>query len=77
MDAKSEGMMLFRDGITDPMRQERRENLLDVNIEDIKNVTEKYLINGIKDSKSHRVAVIGPRLEEYDESKWEIIDFSS
>lgn len=72
MDVKSEGMALFRDGIDEDMRQLRRENLLDVTIEDVKNVAEKYLVGG-KDSGS--VAVIGPKLDEYDENAWNIVDF--
>ncbi|ODV58528.1 pitrilysin family metalloprotease ASCRUDRAFT_39067 [Ascoidea rubescens DSM 1968] len=70
MDVKSEGMMMFRNSITDEMRQNRRENLLSVTIEDIKKVADKYLISGSKDVRS--IAVIGPKSEEMED--WNIID---
>lgn len=72
MDVKSEGMILFRDGITDEMRQQRRENLLEVDSEDVRNVAERYLVGALKESK-YKVAVIGPKLEDYDEEKWKTI----
>lgn len=39
----SEGSALFLEGITDEMRQERRERFLDVTLQDLQDVNEKYL----------------------------------
>lgn len=50
-----QGSLDFLEHITDEMRQERRERFLDVTYEDLKNVTEKYLLNGTQDI----VTVIG------------------
>lgn len=50
-----QGSLDFLEHITDEMRQERRERFLDVTYEDLKNVTEKYLLNGSQDI----VTVIG------------------
>ncbi|KAM9889116.1 hypothetical protein OXX79_012378, partial [Metschnikowia pulcherrima] len=42
----SEGAALFLEGITDEMRQERRERFLDVGLQDLQDANEKYLQNG-------------------------------
>ncbi|GEQ66988.1 hypothetical protein JCM33374_g651 [Metschnikowia sp. JCM 33374] len=42
----SEGAALFLDGISDDMRQERRERFLDVSLQDLQDANEKYLVNG-------------------------------
>lgn len=47
-----QGSSNFIEGITDEMRQERRERFLDVNKEDLQNVAEKYLLNGSKEIAS-------------------------
>lgn len=52
---KSEGVTLFHSGVTDEMRQARREQLLDVSLLDIHRVAEKYLLN-----KTGANAIIGP-----------------
>lgn len=39
----SQGSALFLEGITDEMRQERRERFLDVSLQDLQTVNEKYL----------------------------------
>lgn len=39
----SQGSALFLEGISDELRQERRERFLDVSLQDLQNVNEKYL----------------------------------
>ncbi|ABN64596.2 predicted protein [Scheffersomyces stipitis CBS 6054] len=51
----SQGSTEFYEGITDVMRQERRENFLSVNNQDLTNVIQKYLV----DQKDNSVTVIG------------------
>ncbi|SJM87132.1 probable Mitochondrial presequence protease [Zygosaccharomyces bailii] len=55
---KSEGTSLFYSGVTDEMRQVRREQLLDVSKQDIDRVIETYLLN-----KPGVNAVVGPPIE--------------
>lgn len=74
MDVSSEGMMYFSNGINNEMLQTRRENLLSVELEDIKNVCEKYLLDSFKNGEYKAVAV-GPKLEEYSEKNWQFVEF--
>lgn len=67
ISVKSEGQALFKEGVTDEMRQTRREQLLDVDITDIKEVAEKYLING-----KPSVALVGD--SQGDQKDWNVVD---
>ena len=50
------------------MRQKRREQLLDINLADVRKAAEKYLVN-----KKSYSAVVGPRIEpEMDSAQWQI-----
>ena len=53
-----EGMGRFLSGITDEMRQKRREELLDVTKEQVRQVAQKYLVDTI-DKGEDRVAFLG------------------
>ena len=65
---KGEGSILFYYGITDQMRQQRRQSLLDVQLLDIHRAAEKYLVG--KPSVS---AVLGPYLDaEMPRDQWNI-----
>ena len=65
---KSEGTTLFHSGVTDEMRQTRREQLLDVTLNDIQMVAEKYIGN-----KSSVNTVIGSVIKgKTVEPLWEI-----
>lgn len=55
MNIASQGATNFYEGIDDELRQERRENFLDISIEDLKNVADKYLVKGDKQA----ITVIG------------------
>ncbi|PWW76210.1 hypothetical protein C7212DRAFT_295993 [Tuber magnatum] len=54
-----EGMINFMDGITDDMRQTRREQLLDVGVNDIRDVAQRYLIDQVR--RMSAVAVLGEK----------------
>ncbi|EJS42143.1 cym1p [Saccharomyces arboricola H-6] len=54
---KGEGVTYFMSGVTDDMKQARREQLLDVSLLDVHRVAEKYLLN-----KEGVSTVIGPRI---------------
>ncbi|KAF9410818.1 Mitochondrial presequence protease [Podila epigama] len=45
ISAAEEGMVVFTEGITDEMRQTRREQLLKVTSDDVKEVASRYLLN--------------------------------
>lgn len=70
---RAEGVWAFESGIDDTMRQERREQLLDVNLDDIKRVESQYLTG-----KKSYSAVVGPPIEkETVAPKWDIVDISN
>ena len=70
LSRRSEGVWNFDHGITDEMRQTRRENLLDVSIEDINHVREKYL-----DGERGYEVVVGPVVNEKTiEPTWNIVN---
>ncbi|CAD6613369.1 HN1_G0047520.mRNA.1.CDS.1 [Saccharomyces cerevisiae] len=65
---KGEGVTYFMSGVTDDMKQARREQLLDVSLLDVHRVAEKYLLN-----KEGVSTVIGPGLEGKTVSpNWEV-----
>lgn len=51
-----EGMTRFLSGVDEAMEQTKREQLLDVKKEDIREVAQRYLVEGMKDA---RIAVLG------------------
>lgn len=53
-----EGMTRFLSGIDEPMEQNKREQLLDVKKEDIREVAQRYLVEGMKNA---RIAVLGEK----------------
>lgn len=56
----------------------RREQLLDVKLEDVRAVAERYLVNPAPGTKS-AVAVLGERKEwvkEEGEGAWKVLDMS-
>ncbi|CCE62880.1 hypothetical protein TPHA_0D02430 [Tetrapisispora phaffii CBS 4417] len=68
MPRKNEGVSLFNSGVTDAMRQKRREALLDVKLSDVYAAAEKYLVNS--NTKS---TVIGPLIDDkITDPTWEI-----
>jgi len=71
-----EGMIHFVDGITDEMRQRRRENLLDVSLSDMKEAAAKYVVQPVSQGKLS-VAVLGEQKDWVQKDKdWEIHDLS-
>lgn len=62
---ESEGMVLFSMGISDDLRQARREQLLSVGAREVRDVAQKYLV-GQKDQRS--VALLGGKQEWISEA---------
>ena len=72
-----DGMVRFLSGVTGEMEQKKREQMLDVKKEDVQEVAQRFLVDGMKDA---RIAVLGERKEWVKEdSGWSIksIDLST
>lgn len=70
ISVKSEGMALYANGLTYEQREKRRQQLLDVGVEDVKRVAEQYLVN----PKEYSVAALGPGYETMDKNKWTVLE---
>jgi len=67
-----EGMTRFLSGVDEEMEQKRREQLLDVRAEDVKEVAQRFLVEGMG---MGNLAVLGERKEWVSESEgWNIQD---
>jgi Zn-dependent M16 (insulinase) family peptidase len=67
-----EGMVQFLSGVDPEMQQKRREQLLDVTAEDVKNAAERFLVKGIDGAST---AILGARKDWVKESDgWTIRD---
>ncbi|KAG6015821.1 Mitochondrial presequence protease [Claviceps pusilla] len=69
-----EGMGKFLSGITEEMKQKKREQLLDVSKDQVKEVAQKYLVEAIEKGEE-RVAFLGERPSWVDDS-WRIQDMN-
>ena len=65
-----EGMTRFLSGVDEDMEQRKRDQLLDVAKEDVRDVAQKYLVEGMKDV---RIAVLGEKKDWVEEADgWSI-----
>ena len=65
-----EGITRFLSGIDEAMEQNKREQLLDVKKEDLREVAQQYLVKGMKDA---RIAVLGEKKDWVkEEAGWSI-----
>lgn len=65
-----EGMTRFLSGVDEAMEQTKRQQLLDVKKEDIREVAQRYLVEGMKDA---RIAVLGEKKDWIkEEAGWSI-----
>jgi len=69
-----EGMAKFLSGITEDMRQTKREQLLDVNKEQVKEVAQKYLVGAVEKGEE-RTAFLGEKALWVD-GQWTIKDMN-
>ncbi|KAI0525554.1 Metalloenzyme, LuxS/M16 peptidase-like protein [Xylaria bambusicola] len=66
----TEGMLRFVSGITDEMQQQRREQLLDVTKDQVREVAQKYIIDGLA-KQSEQIAFLGKKQNWVDDS-WKV-----
>lgn len=67
----SQGSALFLEGISDELRQERREMFLDVSLQDLKDVNDKYLAN----NDSNALTVVGDASILSADKSWNVKSF--
>ncbi|KAK5630938.1 hypothetical protein RRF57_006653 [Xylaria bambusicola] len=66
----TEGMLRFMSGITDEMQQKKREQLLDVTKDQVREVAQKYIIDGLA-KQSEQMAFLGKKQDWVDKS-WKV-----
>ncbi|KAL7625187.1 Mitochondrial presequence protease [Parahypoxylon ruwenzoriense] len=66
----TEGMLRFMAGVTDEMQQKRREQLLDVSKDQVREVAQKYIVDALT-REEERVAFLGKKQDWVDDS-WKI-----
>ncbi|KAM4066477.1 peptidase m16C associated domain-containing protein [Hirsutella rhossiliensis] len=64
-----EGMSKFLSGVTEEMKQKKREQLLDVTQGQVKEAAQKYLVEAMEKGKE-RVAFLGEKRPWVDEDSW-------
>ena len=65
-----EGMTRFVSGIDEAMEQTKREQMLDVKKEDVREVAQRYLVEGMKEAK---IAVLGEKQDWIKENEgWKV-----
>jgi len=60
----------FLSGITDEMKQKRREEMLDVTRDDVREVAQKYIVNALA-TEEERVVFLGAKQDWVDKS-WKV-----
>ncbi|KAL2068717.1 hypothetical protein VTL71DRAFT_15055 [Oculimacula yallundae] len=68
----SEGMTRFLSGVTDEMLQQRRERLLDVTKEQVREVAQKYIVDALEKGEG-RMAFLGEK-KPWVDGTWETRD---
>ena len=66
-----EGMGYFLYGITDEMKQARRELLLDVSREQVRDVAQRYLVDGVEKG-ADRMCFLGQKQGWVEDGKWNV-----
>jgi len=66
----TDGMDRFLSGITDEMKQKRREEMLDVTRDDVREVAQKYIVNALA-TEEERVVFLGAKQDWVDKS-WKV-----
>ncbi|KAF4506754.1 hypothetical protein G6O67_006805 [Ophiocordyceps sinensis] len=64
-----EGMSKFLSGVTEEMKQKKREQLLDVTQGQVKEAAQKYLVEAM-DKGDERVAFLGEKRPWFEEDSW-------
>lgn len=68
----SEGMGRFLSGVTEEMKQKKREELLDVTKDQVRDVAQKFLVDAL-DKQEEKIAFLGEK-QAWVDSSWAIKD---
>ncbi|OTA67306.1 hypothetical protein K449DRAFT_401818 [Hypoxylon sp. EC38] len=66
----AEGMLRFMSGVTHEMQQKRREQLLDVTKDQVREVAQKYIVDGLA-KEEERITFLGKKRDWVDDS-WKV-----
>ncbi|KAI1340901.1 Metalloenzyme, LuxS/M16 peptidase-like protein [Xylariaceae sp. FL0016] len=66
----TEGMLRFASGVTEEMQQKRREQLLDVTKDQVREVAQEYLVDGLA-KQQEQIAFLGEKRDWVDDS-WKL-----
>ncbi|KAI0852324.1 Metalloenzyme, LuxS/M16 peptidase-like protein [Daldinia vernicosa] len=66
----AEGMLRFTSGVTDEMQQKRREQLLDVSKDQVREAAQKYIVDALAKGEE-RIAFLGKKQEWVDDT-WNV-----
>ncbi|KAI0884369.1 Metalloenzyme, LuxS/M16 peptidase-like protein [Annulohypoxylon maeteangense] len=66
----SEGMIRFMSGVTHEMQQKRREQLLDVSKDQVREVAQKYIVDALA-KEEERVAFLGKK-QDWVDGSWKV-----
>ncbi|KAI1390856.1 Metalloenzyme, LuxS/M16 peptidase-like protein [Hypoxylon trugodes] len=66
----SEGMLRFMSGVTHEMQQRRREQLLDVSKDQVREVAQKYIVDALA-KEEERIAFLGKK-QEWVDGSWKV-----
>ncbi|EWC46291.1 hypothetical protein DRE_04462 [Drechslerella stenobrocha 248] len=72
----SEGMLYFLDGITNEMKQKRREQLLDVTAKEVQEVAQKYIVDQFEQGNGATVVIGGVNEWATNENGWTTYEMS-
>ncbi|KAI1468583.1 Metalloenzyme, LuxS/M16 peptidase-like protein [Daldinia caldariorum] len=66
----AEGMLRFMSGVTDEMQQKRREQLLDVSKDQVRDAAQKYIVDALAKGEE-RIAFLGKKQDWVDDT-WKV-----
>ncbi|KAI1376619.1 Metalloenzyme, LuxS/M16 peptidase-like protein [Hypoxylon crocopeplum] len=66
----AEGMLRFMSGVTHEMQQKRREQLLDVSKDQVREVAQKYIVDGLA-KEEERVTFLGKK-QDWIDASWKV-----
>ncbi|KAA8913211.1 hypothetical protein TRICI_003233 [Trichomonascus ciferrii] len=63
-------------GLTNEMRQKKREDILAVTLDDVKRVAQQYLIPALSNFQSANATVLGPAQKDFSQNDWNLVEIN-